>query len=598
MIIQPLVFHNVMIETSNSDLFYRIKNGICTEKGVFLQGDGEISLDTYFNSFSVAKWLRYTSLDNLTLMLYTDQQMRLEIEAFNAVLTDHLVKKEKVSVEIEDAMCCQCVDSEEQSHRQYKVKFSSLPSNGIVFVTCRALTEGTIYGGYYETSIREKQLNNVRIAAGICTFHREAELRRNLYDLEPILEGESAVIPKEKFHVFVSDNGKTLPVQGWKEGIDIIPNCNAGGSGGFARTMIEAMHKGGTSPYTHIIVMDDDIRMPRHAIEVTYALLRLIKPEYMNSICGAAMMQEQIPYLRFESGAYFNLQQYRADVYDRGLDVRELDAVLYGERDKSVNYTGWWFTCIPFSIISKYGLPMPFFIHFDDIEYGLRCCDIEKILLNTISVYHPALVNKAPCWDRYYVRRNSMITEMTEGNGRYLAVMLAGVWKAVLKDLLHFRYEETSYELMAVRDFCKGGRKLLHADIENEHKRLSVEYKPVISPDTPEGCHQRLSKPLRRFDYIRQMIDFILPADGKAIVVDRNCEWLPFRAPVVYEYDTMDNYRVLTRDRGRSAKCLLQLTRYLLLLMYRRKKICSSWLRAKKHMVTERFWKKAISLDD
>ena len=37
-----------------------------------------------------------------------------------------------------------------------------------------------------------------------------------------------------------------------------------------------------------------------------------------------------------------------------------------------LDYDGWWFCILPLAAIPKVGLPAPFFLHNDDVDYGLR----------------------------------------------------------------------------------------------------------------------------------------------------------------------------------------------------------------------------------
>ncbi|MEI3199181.1 MAG: hypothetical protein V8S12_01795 [Lachnospiraceae bacterium] len=64
------------------------------------------------------------------------------------------------------------------------------------------------------------------------------------------------------------------------------------------------------------------------------------------------------------------------------------------EQELATEYTGWWYTCIPLRCIDNDNLPLPIFIHRDDVEYGLRVGKKKFIFLNGIGVWHEAFEKK------------------------------------------------------------------------------------------------------------------------------------------------------------------------------------------------------------
>ena len=89
-------------------------------------------------------------------------------------------------------------------------------------------------------------------------------------------------------HIFLIDNGKTLDanreiqkVAGClNDKLDIIPNMNAGGSGGFTRGMIEILNRKEQDGYTHVLLMDDDAVVQPDMMVRLYGLLTTLKEEW------------------------------------------------------------------------------------------------------------------------------------------------------------------------------------------------------------------------------------------------------------------------------------------------------------------------------
>ncbi|MDQ9768331.1 hypothetical protein RFZ33_14760, partial [Acinetobacter baumannii] len=55
-------------------------------------------------------------------------------------------------------------------------------------------------------------------------------------------------------------------------------------------------------------------------------------------------------------------------------------------------------------------LPIPLFLHHDDIEYGIRNRDQGIVFLNGIGVWHKGFEQTFPGVNVYYDVRNTLIT--------------------------------------------------------------------------------------------------------------------------------------------------------------------------------------------
>ena len=92
----------------------------------------------------------------------------------------------------------------------------------------------------------------------------------------------------------VVDNGRTLDTEKYNsEYVHIYPNQNVGGAGGFTRGIIESMDA--EKKPTHIILMDDDVKILPESLIRTYSLLAIMKDEYdSHFISGAMLFMEHI----------------------------------------------------------------------------------------------------------------------------------------------------------------------------------------------------------------------------------------------------------------------------------------------------------------
>ena len=103
--------------------------------------------------------------------------------------------------------------------------------------------------------------------------------------------------------MFVVDNGRTLPaVELSDELVTVIPNNNVGGAGGFARGMISALED--ERSFSHVLLMDDDVRMSPESIKRTFNLLSLVSDAYSDAFINGAMLKLSEPDVQYEDVAH------------------------------------------------------------------------------------------------------------------------------------------------------------------------------------------------------------------------------------------------------------------------------------------------------
>ena len=350
---------------------------------------------------------------------------------------------------------------------------------------------------------------DLNLACCFCTYKREKEIRRNVHDL---LEGVSAEgsLLKGKVDIYVADNGHTLTPEdfGNAEHVFLFENRNYGGSSGFTRCMMEAgLKKKGT--YSHLILMDDDALIRGSVLARTAQLLSFLKPEYQGYMIGGALLSQKQPWLQAENGAEF--RKRGAALNGERIDLREYENVRnILKRDRDVNYNAWFFSCIPAGFVTETNLPMPFFIHGDDIEYGLRFK--KKILtLNGICIWHPdPTTNRKACMT-YYDHRNYSIIEAIHDPHMNAEKYLLTESVKILRHLAEYRYDDALYSIWGSRDFLRGIDWYKQQDPEALNRR-------VLTWREQERCHvenasEQLETPLgvRKMNKIKKMFNVVLP---------------------------------------------------------------------------------------
>lgn len=276
MILQTLLFPGNETTTNEEELYIRK-----TENGM--------SFDTYFNLFSIYKWLHYTVLRELYLTL--DAVGDFSVEFFDQ---HGSLDTAEVNLKSRGEINLPVPYKKDSKTITYSISFNS---GGCA-----------VYSGAYitpDTFICRK----IKMVLGICTFRREEALKKNLSIIKTKLLNNIDSPLSGQLEVFISDNGQTLNTMEFdNDHIFIFSNRNAGGSGGFTRCLMEALKRQESEGFTHIIFMDDDVKLEPDALVRTYALLSLMKPEYQDACISGAMLRSDHPISNMKTGLYGTVQ--------------------------------------------------------------------------------------------------------------------------------------------------------------------------------------------------------------------------------------------------------------------------------------------------
>lgn len=365
-------------------------------------GAGRLSFDTYFNAFSLLKWRRYTSLSSLFLRVRLRGRCICQLVELDASGRE---------TELARRDC----DFAGPGWLELPVEASA----GACLVFCRfsfgreedfAFLEGEFF-------TRDPAPPFVNIAAVYCTYHREPYLEKNLRAIAGAKAANALL--QAHFQVLVVDNGSSLdPEKYAAAGVRLFPNINAGGSGGFARGMLEALTLPGTD---YALLMDDDTELEPESLYRLLVFLSFLKPTYKDYFFGGTMFSLEHRELQRVWREQYTGGNTKARAFNLNLNMCLRKNVLLGARLCEVEnqYNAWWMCCIPLRVIERIGLPLPFFVKWDDIEYGLR--NQGRILqLNGICVWHEDFAHKTSAFNEFLTVKNTIVTALltTPGLGR------------------------------------------------------------------------------------------------------------------------------------------------------------------------------------
>lgn len=301
----------------------------------------------------------------------------------------------------------------------------------------------------------------ISLSVVICTFKREEYVIKNIKKLEECKDFIS--------HVFVIDNARSLDSKLSNDFVSVIPNKNLGGSGGFTRGLIEAKKAG----FSHVLLMDDDIEFDPEVYKKAVGLLSNLPADCKNDWVGFSMFPFDKPYLQYEMGSKWN--GVKMMINNHNLDMRLEKNLRKNEKHQKYNYSAWWSLIMPLSVIDNYGYPLPFFIKFDDIEYGLRRTNERIIFSNDFKIHHESFKTKFNPYLEYYLCRNAFITNALHIRCPMFKSLLRFRWKTI-KYIVKRDKKSISMANLGVKDFLKGPKFFFENDIEKYNSFLINEY--------------------------------------------------------------------------------------------------------------------------
>ncbi len=454
---------------SEQELYFRTdKEGLVeyheNKKAIEFKSSGVVTFDTYFNSFSIEKYIKYCKCSEFYLKLNFCGSFVLRIFS---------VKKENDRFE-EKCIFEEIISSENAEY--ITVEFGKdVPENTAqVYFTLTAQSKSIFYGGEFGCCSKSK--NSVSIAVVICTYKREEYLLKNLDSINEYFR-TNGFFSKDMIHCYVIDNGKTLSADMVENSfVSLFQNANTGGSGGFKRGYIEAVHSGRN--HTHILFMDDDIVLDCEMFFRVYMLLALTKSEWSELSVGGTMLKFQNPGIQHEAGAIWDGK--RIINIGKGMNMTKRENVFEISYYPRPNYNAWWFYCFPICWYKEHGYPLQFFIKVDDIEYSLRCAT-EIAIINGIAVWHEDFENKYGGFVEYYIKRNELIMTSVRDQKPYTLFQVRKLIFSVARHIVYQRYFIADIILKAYDDYLKGYKYFLGLNTEKFNLELISLCEKLIS---------------------------------------------------------------------------------------------------------------------
>lgn len=417
------------VAADRQKLYYKAAAGEVTADNALSMAKGtRLDLLTYFNSFSLKQWKKYTTLNSLVVKGSVSGAARLEIVGVASSNKEQVITRADVNGDFNLNIDIANLD------------FVLLGAVLTAEKDCQ-LKSMAYYGDF-------AAWRDLKIGVAICTFQREEYVRRTMARLKEF----SA--ENDWLSTLVVDNGATLPLTD-SQSLRIVHNPNYGGSGGFTRGLIENLARRDND---YVLLMDDDIDLDPLVLMKTHSLLGGLKPKYQDSFLAGAMLKMETPCVQHENTAYW--RKILSCPLGEGWDLTDREKLLANEAigEYKNQYAAWWYACLPLKRVAAIGLPLPVFIKGDDIEYSIRN-DRPVIHLNGIGVWHKSFAEKKSRAVNYFWDRNGHIIHHYIADCNRLTFVISVVCR-LLKRSLEGKKDDIAVMELALNDVLRGFTEL------------------------------------------------------------------------------------------------------------------------------------------
>ncbi len=425
---------------------------VLSRTSVQVPAQTEVSFAAYFNAFPASYWRRWTALRTVRLRLDVEGAGRVDVYRSKADATQIHVHGELV----------------EPGRGQVDIELDLTPFEDGGWYWFDISTEDSelvVHSGGWHAPVEAP--GRAAVTIGMPTFNRPTDCVATLRAI-----GEDELVSAVVTAVVIPDQGvdKVRDQDGFVQAqaalgdrLRIIDQPNIGGSGGYARVMYEALEN---TDCEQILYMDDDIVLEPDSILRAVAFSRFARRPML---VGGQMLQAQARSRLHAWGEVVDRQRMRwnkapGTEYDHDFAQHSLRQTAWMHRRTDVDYNAWWMCLIPRTVAEKIGLPLPLFIKWDDVEYGLRARDAgyPTATVPGVAIWHMSFADKddATDWQAYFHLRNRLVGAALHGGTDRPTAMLADGLKHALRHALAMEYSTLALQEMAIRDFLAGPQAL------------------------------------------------------------------------------------------------------------------------------------------
>ena len=520
-------------------LYVREKGGVTRgDESAALVAGAELSFDTSFGVFHAGRWRRLTSVGSVVARVVATGSGRVEVVS---------VHRGSERVVASAVLGAHSIDLAVGSLRDTQF--------GMLYV--RIVATGACEVHRVEWRTDSPATHDVRLSLSITTFNRQAYVIPTVKKVLALVRSLPDL--NGRVRVLVVDNANNVDFDEPPcDDLNVVPNRNLGGAGGFARGLMWLRQQRWA---THVLFMDDDISLETEALVRTVALFAYARDPQL--CIHGAMLSEERQWMQFEAGSkYLWRSLYPLRALGQEDDLRDRSLVLRDAKEKRFAYSAWWYTAFPIGITKDN--PLPVFVRGDDVAFGLMHTGRHTVTLNGIAVWHADFHLKNNPSSLFYEMRN-FATIDTLVFDRHRWWHLGQRFLALsFRNLFGFRYASAEYMIRGMRAYLAGPQALAEVDhtaLHDELRRVTEEKPAPLSPEhAAVTMSTPLPKPVRLIGFVLSLPlvgGFLLPRSVRSrelrtAPIDSRAVGLALRhEQILYRHDRLPEGFVCARDGAR-----------------------------------------------
>ena len=329
------------------------------------------------------------------------------------------------------------------------------------------------------------------LAVAITTFDRQEGCLRQLGVLGAAAQ-EGGSLDGVLGRVIVVDHGTmaltesadfTAVQDSLGERLTVIRQQNLGGSGGFARGLHEGLKD---SRITHVALLGDDGLAQPEGLAYAWAFAQAARRP---TLVGGHTFDATAPTTLHRLGEAIDRARFtRTSLPGTPTNVDLAHASVSDHAwlgpPYSVDFLPWRMCLIPRAVVGAIGLPLPFFLTWDDVELGLRAAaaGFPSVALPGTVVWRDSRVgrNAESVWRAYFLLRNRIVTALLYDTR---PTVLVAEWMTVsLRHLAQRHPAEAAVRWAALKDVLHGPG-WLHRDLGTVRERAAqTARREIVAP--------------------------------------------------------------------------------------------------------------------
>ncbi|WP_336645120.1 glycosyltransferase [Microbacterium sp. USHLN186] len=444
-----------------------------------------VSLGTYFNAFPASYWQHWTSVRQVRLTVRTSGPATILVYRSNGGGVHQRVDTREVSGE---------------ASTSFDLSLTEYSDGGWIWFDVVADEATAVLEGA-EWTTEQEPVRQGKASLGITTYNKPdycVDTLNALADSPGALEFVDCIFLVDQGTQLVADQPGYADVAAQLgDTLQVIRQPNLGGSGGFARSMHEALQRPGSD---FVQLLDDDVRLEPESLRRSivfgrYATTPMLVGGHMFDLLdrpklhGWAEVVDEHPFM------WRNLYQEKMP-HDFGTANLRQSPLLHMRMD--ADYNGWWMCLIPLDAIREVGLSLPAFIKWDDAEFCLRAGEAgyPTVSLPGVALWHVSWVNKDDSidWQAYFHARNRIVAGLLHSNAPKGGRLLKHSLRVDLKHLMMMQYYPVALRARALHDVLSGPAHMQRnlATAMPAARKLAADFpETVVHRDPSRVLHSR-----------------------------------------------------------------------------------------------------------